>query len=107
MSEDEPEPVRRGREALGRCVSDFADPASGWELVVQCAGSCRTQRRLVSDLVPLVPPELTWAEVLPKFRCSDCDEPAEIVGLGGPPTTSGAGRSWLLLQRGAGTWRRS
>lgn len=79
--EDEPEPVRRGREAMRGPVADFADPAKAWHLVVQCAGSCRVQRRLVADLVPLVPPGLTWAKVMPKLRCSQCGEPADIIGL--------------------------
>ena len=35
MTEDEPEPVLRDREALGRPVADYADPAEGWQLVVQ------------------------------------------------------------------------
>src|SRR6476646_10646398 len=88
MTEDEPEPVRRGREAMGRFVADFADPAEGWHLVVQCAGSCRVQRRLVADLVPHVPPGLTWAEVVPKLRCSQCSEQADIVGLRQHPEIS-------------------
>jgi hypothetical protein len=104
--EDEPEPVRRGRKAMCRSVADFADPAKDWELVVQCADSCRVQRRLVADLVPILPTGLTWAEVVPKLRCARCSEPASIVGLGGPPRTPGAGGTWLLLQRGEGPWRR-
>jgi len=105
MTEDEPEPVRRGREAMGRFVADFADPAEEWHLVVQCAGSCRVQRRLVADLVPYVPPDLTWAEVVPKLRCSQCGEQVDIVGLSGPRKTPGGGSVWLLLQRGKGEWR--
>jgi hypothetical protein len=104
--EDEPEPVRRGLAALGRTVGDFADPAEQWELVVQCQGACRTQRRLVADLVPLVPAGLSWAEVVPKLRCSHCGEPADIVGLSGPPETPGFGGVWLLLQHGSAAWRR-
>ncbi|MFC7738577.1 hypothetical protein ACFQX4_22855 [Roseomonas sp. GCM10028921] len=106
MPENDPEPVRRGREALERRAGEFADPACAWELVVQCAGLCRAQRRLVADLVPLVPPELTWAEVPPKLRCSACGAPADNIGLGGPPAAPGVGGSWLLLQRGPGKWRR-
>lgn len=106
ISEDEPEPVRRGREALAQRVSEYADPGSGWELAVQCAGPCQRQKRLVADLVPLVPPGLTWAEVLPKLRCSNCGAPADVVGLGGPPVTPGAAGTWLLLQEGTGAWRR-
>ena len=106
MTEAEPEPVRRGRDAMRRPVADFADPAQAWRLVLQCAGSCRVQHRLVADLVPLVPPGLTWAEVMPKLRCSQCGEDADIVGLSGPPTTPGAGGVWLLLQHGKGQWRR-
>jgi len=105
MTEDEPEPVRRGQEAMGRSVADFADPAEEWLLVVQCAGSGRVQRRLVADLVPYVPPDLTWAEVVPKLRCSQCSEQADIVGLSGPPKTPGGGSVWLLLQRGKSEWR--
>ncbi len=104
MAEDEP--VRRGREALARTVGDFADPASGWELVIQCAGSCVRQRRLVADLVPMVPAALTWGEVLPKLRCSRCGAPADIVGLAGPPAVPGHAGTWLLLQRGVEDWRR-
>jgi hypothetical protein len=105
MTDDEPEPVRRGREAMDQFVADFADPAEEWHLAMQCAGSCRVQRRLVADLVPLVPPGLTWAEVAPKLRCSQCGEQADIVGLSGPPKTPGGGNVWLLLQRGKGEWR--
>jgi hypothetical protein len=105
MTEDEPEPVCRGREAMGRSVADFANSVEEWLLVVQCAGPCRVQRRLVADLVPYVPPDLTWAEVVPKLRCSQCGEQADIVGLSGRPKTPGDGRDWLLLQRGKGEWR--
>jgi hypothetical protein len=102
MTEDEPEPVHRGREALARPVADFADPAEGWYLIMQCSGSCWVQRRLVSDLVPQVPPGLNWAEVLPKLRCSRCGEQTEIVGLSGPATTLGSTSTWLVLQLGKG-----
>jgi uncharacterized membrane protein len=90
---------------MSRPVAEFADPAKGWELVVQCAGRCSKQRRLVADLVPYVPAGLTWAEVVPKLRCSRCGEPADIVGLSGPPATPGFGGVWLLLQHGKGEWR--
>ncbi|WP_144404750.1 hypothetical protein [Belnapia sp. F-4-1] len=63
------------------------------------------QYRLVADLVPQIPASLTWAEVLPKLRCNQCGERADIVGLSGPPETPGVGGTWLLLQRGAGQWR--
>ena len=81
---DEPEPVRRGREALARTVGEFADPAQQWELVVKCAGPCARQRRLVADLVPVLSPTLTWAEALANFRCRLCGAPAGIVELSGP-----------------------
>ncbi len=81
MTEDEPEPVRGGRKVMGRFVADFADPAKGWHLVVQCAGSCRVQHRLVADLVPYIPPSLTWAEMVPKLPCNQCGEQADSVGL--------------------------
>ncbi|WP_043367476.1 hypothetical protein [Belnapia sp. F-4-1] len=105
MTEDEPAPVRRGRVAMRQAVADFAAPAAGWHLIVQCAGHCRRQHRLVAELVPQISPGLTWAEVLPKLRCNQCGKPADIVGLSGPPETPGVGGTWLLLQRGAGQWR--
>jgi len=105
MTEGEPEPVRRGREAMGRAVAEFANATEEWHFVVQCAGSCRVQHRLVADLVPHVPPSLTWAEVVPKLRCSQCGEQADIVGLSGPPKMPGGGNVWVLLQRGQGEWR--
>ncbi|TPG51793.1 hypothetical protein EAH89_19525 [Roseomonas nepalensis] len=105
MTTDLPEPVRRGQEAMGRPVGDFAAPAGQWALFLQCAGSCRVQRRLVADLVPLIPPDLTWAEVVPKLRCSQCGASASIVGLSGPPRQPGLGSTWLLLQWGKGAWR--
>lgn len=104
MIEDEPGPVRGGREAMRQAVTDFADSAQVWHLVLQCAGSCPVQHRLVADLVPLVPPGLTWAEVMPRLRCSKCSEPAAIAGLSGPPVTPGGGATWLLLH-GMGRWR--
>ncbi|MBI0537745.1 hypothetical protein D9599_19475 [Roseomonas sp. KE2513] len=105
MTADEPEPVRRDREAMARSVLDFAAPAEGWELVMQCAGTCSRRNRLVADLVPQIPAGLTWAEVVPKLRCSQCGGSASIVGLSGPPKTPGTGATWLLLQRGEGKWR--
>lgn len=104
-SEPEPEPVLRGREAMGRPVADFADPGRPWSLHLQCAGACRVQRRLVADLVTHVPPGLTWAEVVARLRCSQCGADADIVGLNGPPKTPAAAGAWLLLQRGEGQWR--
>lgn len=104
MAEDEPEAVRRGREAMGRPVGDYADPGQAWRLDLQCRGTCPVQHRLVADLVPLIPPGLTWAEALPRLRCSRCGEPAAIAGLSGPPATPGAGATWLLLL-GSGRWR--
>jgi hypothetical protein len=32
--------------------------------------------------------------------------PAEVVGLDGPPKVPGRVGGWLLLQPGAGSWRR-
>ena len=102
MTEEDPEPVRRGREALARTVGEFADPVRQWELVVQCAGPCTRQRRLVADLVPVLPPSLTWAEALAGFRCKRCGAPAYVVGLAGPSATPGH-ETWLLLQYGVRT----
>jgi hypothetical protein len=104
VAEDEPEAVRDGREAMHRPVADYADPARPWRLDLQCAGTCQVQRRLVAELVPLVSPGLTWAEAIPKLRCSRCGEPVAIAGLNGPPKTPGGGAAWLLLQ-GTGRWR--
>ena len=103
--EQAPEPVRRGQEVMGRPVGDFAAPIEHWTLFLQCAGSCRVQRRLVADLVPSIPPDLTWAEVVLDLRCSQCGAPASLVGLSGPPRKPWLGSTWLLLQRGEGTWR--
>ena len=104
MADDEPEAVRRGREAMGRPVTDFANPGQGWRLDVQCAGSCPVQQRLVAELVRVVPTSLTWAEVIPRMRCGRCGEPVAIAGLSGPPETPSAGSSWLLLFS-SGQWR--
>ena len=90
---------------MGRPVADFAVPAGAWCLVVQCAGSCRVQRRPVADLVLQLPPGLTWTEAMMKLRCGRCGEDADIVGLSGPPKTPGGGGAWLLLQPGKGQWR--
>jgi hypothetical protein len=103
--QSEPEPVRRGREAMGRPVADLADPGRPWSLHLQCVGACRMQRRLVADLVPHVPPGLTWGEVVARLRCGRCGETADIVGLSGPPKMPGGGGTWLLLQRGKGHWQ--
>lgn len=105
MAEDEPEAVRRGREAMGRPVAAYADPAQGWRLTLQCSGSCWAQRRWVAELVPMVPPGLTWAKAIRKLRCSQCGKPAAIVGLSGPSVTPGGGATWLLLLQGTGRWR--
>lgn len=100
MMEGDPKPVRRSHEALGQAVGKFADPAQHWMLVVQCCGSCAKRRDLVSDLVPVLPPEMTWAEMLATYRCKRCGARAEIVGLSGPPAMPGDGGTWLLLQCG-------
>lgn len=105
MLDDVPKPVRRGQEALRRAVGDFVDPAGHWALFVQCAGSCRAQKRLMADLVSSIPHGSTWGEVVPSLRCSQCGAPASMVGLSGPPEKPGHGSTWLLLQRGKGTWR--
>jgi hypothetical protein len=47
MTEDKPEPVRRGWEAMRRPVANLADPAQAWRLDLQCAGSCLVQRLVV------------------------------------------------------------
>lgn len=105
MANEELEPVRRAREALARRVGEYADPAKAWELVLQCTGSCKPQRRLVADLVPVLAPDLIWAEVVMKFRCRHCQSPADIMGLVGPPAVPGLGGIWLLLQGSTGMWR--
>ncbi len=102
---DDPEPGRLGRIAMGRLVGDFTALGREWRLVVQCTGACRVRYRLVADLVSQVPADLTWADVEPKLRCSQCDMQADIVGLSGPPQTPGQGSTWLLLQRGVRQWR--
>ena len=104
MADDEPEAVRRGREALRRPVTDYADLGQGWRLDVQCAGSCPVQHRPVAGLARVVPAGMAWAEAIPKMRCGRCGEPVAIAGLSGPPETPGAGSSWLLLYN-TGRWQ--
>jgi len=104
--EGEPEPVRRGREAMAKMVSDYADPARPWELVMQGRGTCKARRCPVADLVPMIPTGLTWAEVTPRLSCDLCGAPADIIGLAGPPAHPDLGQTWLLLQKGeTSRWR--
>ena len=106
MAEDEPEAVRRGREVMRRPVADYVDPGRPWRLDIQCTGTCPVQQRSVADLALVVPAGMTWAEAIPKMRCSRCGEPVAIAGLSGPPETPSTGMSWLLLySSGQRRWR--
>jgi hypothetical protein len=95
------------RDSLGRDRLQPSDRrrvpaviAVGQPVVARCLAEHHDRRkrrareaigRLVADLVPYVPPDLTWAEVVPKLRCSQCGEQADIVGLSGWPKASGGG----------------
>lgn len=100
MSDEDPEPVRLGREALSRPMSDF----DGWEILMQCEGNCTRQRQLVAELLPRLETGIPTGAMVERLRCQ-CGARADIVGLsrqsllGHPP-------DWLLLRRGrAPGWR--
>ena len=105
MAESESEPIRRAREALSQPVVDFANPVDGWKLVVQCANPCPEQSRLVSDLLPCLPPGLSWAKVVLDIRCSRCCELANTVALSGLRKPLKARGVLMLVQRNKGAWR--
>lgn len=100
--EEDPKPVRLGRAALEHPAADYADD---WEMVCQCAGTCKHQQRPMAEIVPRLAPGMTLGALVSRLRCRQCSAPMEIVGLsrlsllGHPP-------EWLLLLGAKGAdWR--